>query len=52
MARGKLIEDELTVGLVLHFGPEPKFYRQILTNDMKIKREKKHKPGFNTDWTD
>jgi GxxExxY protein len=23
------------VGLLLHFGPEPKFYRRILTNDMK-----------------
>lgn len=23
----------LEVGLILHFGPEPKFYRQILTNE-------------------
>lgn len=29
----------LEVGLVLHFGPEPKFYRQIVTNDQK-NREK------------
>ena len=26
---------ELEVGLLLHFGPEPKFYRQIVTNDQK-----------------
>ncbi len=26
---------ELEVGLVLHFGPEPKFYRQMVTNDQK-----------------
>jgi GxxExxY protein len=32
---------DFEVGLVLHFGPEAKFYRQILTNDMKVKR---HKP--------
>ncbi len=25
----------LEVGLLLHFGPEPKFYRQIFTNDQK-----------------
>lgn len=25
----------IEVGLVLHFGPEPKFHRQILTNDRK-----------------
>ena len=25
----------LEVGLLLHFGPKPKFYRQILTNDRK-----------------
>ena len=28
------------VGLLLHFGPEPKFYRRILTNDMKKSRNK------------
>ena len=26
---------DLEIGLVLHFGPEAKFYRQILTNDRK-----------------
>ena len=26
---------EIEVGLVLHFGPEPKFYRQILTHNRK-----------------
>ena len=26
------------VGLLLHFGPEPKFYRRILTNDQKQKK--------------
>lgn len=26
---------ELELGLLLHFGPEPKFYRQIVTNDQK-----------------
>ena len=25
----------LEVGLLLHFGPEPKFHRQLLTNDRK-----------------
>jgi GxxExxY protein len=28
----------IEIGLVLHFGPEAKFYRQILTNDRKIGR--------------
>ena len=26
---------QLEIGLLLHFGPEPKFYRRILTNDKK-----------------
>jgi GxxExxY protein len=26
----------IEVGLLLHFGPKPKFYRQICTNDYKI----------------
>ncbi len=30
---------DLEVGLNLHFGPEPKFYRQIMTNDQKNRRE-------------
>ena len=29
---------QFEVGLLLHFGPEPKFYRRILTNDMKQSR--------------
>jgi len=28
------------LGLLLHFGPEPKFYRRILTADMKRTRNK------------
>jgi len=28
------------VGLLLHFGPEPKFYRRILTKDMKRTKNK------------
>ena len=39
---------DFEVGLVLHFGLKPKFYRQILTNDLKRRREK-HKPAFDTD---
>lgn len=31
---------QFEVGLLLHFGPEPKFYRRILTNDMKKSRNK------------
>jgi GxxExxY protein len=37
---GYLRATELELGLLLHFGPEPKFYRQIVTNDQK---------PFNTD---
>ena len=33
--RNYLRATELELGLVLHFGPQPKFYRQILTNDQK-----------------
>jgi GxxExxY protein len=29
---------DLELGLVLHFGPEPRFYRRILTNDKKNNR--------------
>lgn len=29
---------DIEVGLLLHFGPEPKFYRQVLTNKNKIRR--------------
>ena len=39
---------DFEVGLVLHFGPEPKFYRQILTNDLKTKRRN---PDLATDST-
>ena len=31
---------QFEVGLLLHFGLEPKFYRRILTNDMKKSRNK------------
>lgn len=31
---------DFEVGLLLHFGPEPKFYRRILTNDQKTKQKK------------
>jgi len=31
---------QFEVGLLLHFGPEPKFYRRILTNEMKKSRNK------------
>lgn len=27
---------DLEIGLILHFGPEPMFYRRILTNDKKL----------------
>jgi hypothetical protein len=27
---------ELELGILLHLGPEPKFYRQIVTNDQKV----------------
>jgi GxxExxY protein len=37
---GYLRATELELGLLLHFGPEPKFYRQIVTNDQR---------PFNTD---
>jgi GxxExxY protein len=37
---GYLRATDLELGLLLHFGPEPKFYRQIVTNDQK---------PFNTD---
>ncbi|MEO7367056.1 MAG: GxxExxY protein [Gemmatimonadaceae bacterium] len=30
---------DLEVGLILHFGPEPKFYRQIMTKDQKYRKE-------------
>jgi GxxExxY protein len=40
---------DFELGLLLHFGPEPKFYRQILTNDLKRERRK---PTFDTDLTD
>jgi hypothetical protein len=36
---------DLEVGLLLHFGPEPKFYRQILTKERKYN-------GGKTDLTD
>jgi GxxExxY protein len=32
---GYLRATRIEVGLLLHFGPEPKFHRQILTNDRK-----------------
>jgi GxxExxY protein len=31
---------DFELGLLLHFGPEPKFYRQILTNDLKRETRK------------
>ena len=40
---------DFELGLLLHFGPEPKFYRQILTNALKRERRK---PTFDTDLTD
>ena len=30
---------DLELGLLLHFGPEPKFYRRILQNENKKKKE-------------
>ena len=33
--KNHLRSTDYEVGLLLHFGPEPKFYRRILTNDRK-----------------
>ena len=46
---GYLRATNFELGLLLHFGPEPKFYRQILTNDLKRERRK---PRSDTDLTD
>ena len=46
---GYLRATDFELGLLLHFGPEPKFYRQILTNDLKRERRK---PRSDTDLTD
>jgi GxxExxY protein len=37
-----LCATEFELGILFHFGPAPKFYRQILTNDRKQSRKRKN----------
>jgi GxxExxY protein len=43
--RNYLKATDFEVGLLLHFGPEPKCYRQVLSNQNKLRNDRLRKDG-------
>jgi GxxExxY protein len=43
--RNYLKATDIEVGLLLHYGPEPRYYRQVLSNENKLRSRELRKDG-------